>query len=842
MRRLLLISAFLTLAFPAAGSAQSVPGAAVPARETEPVVMTGELFGDWAVPANVNAKLPAGDVEECTPGVDPSQIGDGLSAFSLPEDCPHNEYAEPDAETGEIVPGTPIDRLIGFRWDAAGKRWQEIPFQVDERFTRYLDNSASGFSPYSGQDQHTTYAYDGPSDREGFRWHGQEAGNPCMARPVAPGEGEVGPSDPVTGFDTNDEVAFMATDAGPAAPAGTPLPRGIEAARQIAVTDPAGLKEPGFVYVMRAKADGPRPSFGADNGYVRYERDADANVFHFSQSSYDDYGNARKGKFWDPETGTCRGANISDLSDAQLEACKEIDRPNETGFYDCPQRRRPNDRATIKTDRYEFRYDGRWLMTSIRIKDEDDAEYGPDVVDRWKARAFAQDPGSETPCCGFEEEDTNWGGSSTLLGERVGPVRAIRETWGADSGTNVIRRETFYREEMRQHTFLRVHVIPPLDGIYAQWDFNAGRMTKFFNTVRPEGVDVDGRNDEAYGNFDDPCNANYDANDTSDVDQGYREAYWTIPGLCQELFGQTWPYHQSVDAADLSFSQANAALEWSQTSGPHGTIIDRTTSGARDITPGGAAQSVVALPYYRDDSCFDDGTGTNPGPKLKLRSGDEPRTYEGAPRKCWTTEDGVVDGDPRFYQGSIATHGLHIMFLVDSDNARTQVPVNEINAEQRMVFLPGDQGGNVGEQYGRSFEKPLVAATLPFADGGEEAAAPGPDPEPQPQPGGGDGNGDGGPGNDNGNQSQNGNGGGQGNGGPAGASRDQGAVRGAQAERRCLPARVRARKGWTRKKTLSRLGPPTSRRGSAYTWCRAGGGKLVVVFERGRAAKLRVTR
>ena len=85
-----------------------------------------------------------------------------------------------------------------------------------------------------------------------------------------------------------------------------------------------------------------------------------------------------------------------------------------------------------------------------------------------------QDPGSNTPCCGYEEEDTNWGGSSTLLGERVGPVRAIRETWGADSGTNVIRRETFYRDEMRQKTWLRVHVIPPLDGIYAQWDFNAG--------------------------------------------------------------------------------------------------------------------------------------------------------------------------------------------------------------------------------------------------------------------------------------------------------------------------------------------------------------------------------
>ena len=47
---------------------------------------------------------------------------------------------------------------------------------------------------------------------------------------------------------------------------------------------------------------------------------------------------------------------------------------------------------------------------------------------------------------------------------------------------------------------------------------------------------------------------------------------------------------------------------------------------------------------------------------------------------------------------------------MDSDNARQQVPLDEIVVEQRQVFLPGDPG-NVGEQYGRSFEKPLLATT-----------------------------------------------------------------------------------------------------------------------------------
>ena len=195
--------------------------------------------------------------------------------------------------------------------------------------------------------------------------------------------------------------------------------------------------------------------------------------------------------------------------------------------------------------------------------------YGPDLIDRWKARAFQQDPSSETPCCGYEEEDTNWGGSSTLLGERVGPVRAIRETWGADSGTNVIRRETFYRREMDQKSWLRVHVIPPLDGIYAQWDFNAGRVERFYSSAsRDKYFRIDGRNDEVFGNFDDPCNETYDANGTSDVDQAYREAYGSAPLLCTDQF----PYHQSIDLPNLIKSEFNAAYQWNLVTGPNGSI------------------------------------------------------------------------------------------------------------------------------------------------------------------------------------------------------------------------------------------------------------------------------
>ena len=68
---------------------------------------------------------------------------------------------------------------------------------------------------------------------------------------------------------------------------------------------------------------------------------------------------------------------------------------------------------------------------------------------------------------------------------------------------------------------------------------------------------------------------------------------------------------------------------------------------------------------------------------------------------------------PRFYQGSIGTHGLHILFIADSDNARQTVPLTEIVAEQRMVMLPGQRDGTSASGTAAAFEKPLVATVLP---------------------------------------------------------------------------------------------------------------------------------
>jgi hypothetical protein len=147
--------------------------------------------------------------------------------------------------------------------------------------------------------------------------------------------------------------------------------------------------------------------------------------------------------------------------------------------------------------------------------------------------------------------------------------------------------------------------------------------------------------------------------------------------------------------------------------GDNGTWVDRTT--VKQIT-GGAAYGLVTVPYYRDDSCFDDGTGTDPGPHVRGRATDPTVDSAGNPRACWQPSDGdpsLAQPADHFYQGDIATHGVHIELIADSDNAFTTVSLDEVDAEQTVVLLPGDKG-NVGEQYGRGFEKPLVATAVPM--------------------------------------------------------------------------------------------------------------------------------
>jgi hypothetical protein len=687
MRRIL-ITVFTAVPLLMAGApavlagAPGLPDLTVPAaRDTEPVVMTGASFPQWSAPAEVTAKAPSVAGAACTGG---------------DNTCSHNQYEKPEVATGDALGrGADTQRILGYRWD--GKRFVQVPLQVDELATRYISNNASTFSFYSETDQHPTYVW----DQERFRWFGADPRRPCTATPVGPPT----TPDPVPGLDTNDEVAFMASDAGPAAPAGTKLPTGIVGSYRVELHDPFVPSQVSYAYVMLAGGDprAPKPAFNAGNGYVRYLPDKDSDTYLYSQSSYGSYGNAPKGAWFDPVTHRC--------------------------VTDQPKQHRSKDTAWIKTPRYQFRYDGRWLMTDVRVApktaknglaaDPSTWQYGPDLVDQWKARAFQQRPGGTTPCCGYEEEVNNWGGSSVLMGWRAGPVRVIRATWGADSSTNNVRTETFYRDELRTADYLRVHVIPPADGIYSQWDFNAGKVSRYYNAFVPGGVAVDGRNDEVFGN--DRVHVGADGLRLKDGDPvpvvGPQDVSVGAPhdGNCGGGPLEDGCIDNDSDLPDPTFSGPLGTLSYEEVTGPYGTWIDRTT--VKQVT-GGTAYGLFTMPYYRDDSCFDDGTGTDPGLHVNPRHTDPAVDSRGRPRVCWQPSDGDpgrVSPRDRFWQGDIGTHGLHIQFIADSDNALTTAPVTEVDGEQRIVLLPGEQA-NVGERYGRSSEKPLVAVSLPASD------------------------------------------------------------------------------------------------------------------------------
>ncbi|MBI4728152.1 MAG: hypothetical protein HY775_01410 [Acidobacteria bacterium] len=584
---------------------------------------------------------------------------------------------------------------------------------MDERFTRYLSNNASGFAPYSGVDAHNTYAF----DREGWRYTHNTAEEPCRAIPV-PGStivnGYATTLDPVKGLDDDDEMAFMYRDADAQAPPTAALPEGIDSSYEILVADPTNPAQAAFVYVMLAGSGGPVPAFDASNGYVHYARDAGADTFVYSQSDYKDYGAAPKGPYCYPD-------GSADTSHGVVA------------------QRRPLDTAWVRTPRYSFRYEGRWLMTELHVNaategntgaDPANWTYGPDLVDQWKARAFQQRPGGSMPCCGYEEEVNNWGGSSILMGERSGPVRVIRATWGADSSTNNVRTEIFYRDEVLWGDALRVHVMPPLDGIYVQWDYNAGKVSTYYNPFVPGGVPIDGQNDEVFGNT--SMHVSKDRVEVRDDDpipvvgpQAVTVPLGGDPGACEiaSAFGESLDcVSNDVDVVDPTFSGPAGLLNWEEIAGGNGTLVTRWTIERHTA---GDAYQVIATPYYRDDSCFDDGTGSDPGPHLNGRNADDGEyakytDYTGThDRECWTPAAGDPAGSRRFWQGDIATHGMHINFIADSDNAFVAAPVTEINTQQRIVVLPGDPG-NVGERYGRGVEYPLTSGARFF----EGSAAP----------------------------------------------------------------------------------------------------------------------
>lgn len=307
--------------------------------------------------------------------------------------------ADPVVLTGGVLPtlrGAGVTALLGFRATATG--WTQIPIQIDERAVLDLGrvyHGAPNGVRVTGYTSSATWAN----------------------------------ADPVAGFDADDELAFMARDAGPIATTGA-APTGAAAGSGVAVriTDPLVSGSASYVYLFR-RAAGSTLAPGAGKQYVRY-------TFNLLSGPYKTTYRLNAGP--NPENSTATGAT------------------------------------------YRHHFSDRWLSDELHITAA--GASGVDILDRHKA-LFA--PGY----CG-RSENTFDAGEGAFIVNKVGAVRAIRSYIGANSGPFTQREHVFYdrREDIR--TSLRVHAIPSVMDFF---DYSrAASGMRYRNALNPAGVIIDG--------------------------------------------------------------------------------------------------------------------------------------------------------------------------------------------------------------------------------------------------------------------------------------------------------------------------------------------------------------
>lgn len=296
--------------------------------------------------------------------------------------------------------GASIDELAAFRRDATG--WQPILVQVDERvltdFFLVYDFPGSGLPTLSYADPTT---YTGPDD------------NPF--------------------FDVNDELVFMARDAGRERAFGVDSPIGAiaETGVEIIVVDPL-TAQIGFVYLFEMDSSLSQIDLIVDADYVDY-------YFRLLGGEYLDTYNTRQ------------GPNLED--------------------------------SEIVTDFYRTHFSERWIRDELNVFCG--TSTGVDILDR-HTNLFG-------PGICERSEDTFSAGEGAFFANLDGPVRAIRSYLGANSGPLTQRDHFFYDRRQDIVTTLRVHEIPGVMDLYDYSPEAVGMM--YYNSQNSLGVLVDGVDD-----------------------------------------------------------------------------------------------------------------------------------------------------------------------------------------------------------------------------------------------------------------------------------------------------------------------------------------------------------
>ncbi|WP_421118070.1 hypothetical protein ACE2AJ_11760 [Aquihabitans daechungensis] len=304
--------------------------------------------------------------------------------------------------------GWASDRVVAFRW--ASGAWQQIPVQVDQRKV----------VPYGSQpSSNTTPGTTGSV-------YGNGSGGPTSLQYADPNTWVGADANPKV--DADDEVVFMASDAGVAAPAGTADPGGVAAGSgtRVEVADPRASAERGWVYLYRSTGS-LDPSAGKD--YVDYD-------FVLTSGDY-------KTKY------------------------KRADGPNA-------------ETSVVTTPAYSLSFTDRWKEVSWKVLAPGASQV--DVLDGHKNQ-FAVSTCSRS-------NQTFADAEGAFVANIDGPVRAIRSYVGANSGPLTQRTHLMYRDRQDVITNLRVHPIPAIMD-FVDFSAAAKGM-KYRSSTKPNGVTIDG--------------------------------------------------------------------------------------------------------------------------------------------------------------------------------------------------------------------------------------------------------------------------------------------------------------------------------------------------------------
>lgn len=260
--------------------------------------------------------------------------------------------------------GVAPDRVVAFKW--TGTAWQQVPVQVDQR--KVVPFGSAPSSNATPGKAGTVY--------------GNGSGGPATTQYADPNTWVGADANP--NVDADDELVFMASDAGSSAPAGTAAPAGVVATSgtQVAVADPRASSERGWVYLYRSTG-GLDPAAGKD--YVDYD-------FVLTSGDY-------KTKY------------------------KRATGPNPES-------------SKVTTANYTISFPDRWKEVSWKVLAAGASQV--DVLDGHKNQFFLDDCGRSNQT--FLEEE------GAFVANIDGPVRAIRSYVGANSGPLTQRTHVMYRD------------------------------------------------------------------------------------------------------------------------------------------------------------------------------------------------------------------------------------------------------------------------------------------------------------------------------------------------------------------------------------------------------------